>query len=98
MFLVVTTPNARDTNVAIFSPRLITEDSEKAFSEARKACTDKDSVYVSNVIVYELTVDRAYTLEEAKYDRGNMVYIATYSVALGRWHEDLCEGSFARFA
>ncbi len=97
MFLLVTTPNARDTTVAVTSPRLITEDPERAFSEARKACTDKDSFFVSQVIVYQLKADRVYHLDDAKSVDGIVIYIAYRSSRDDQWVEDLCEGPLARF-
>ncbi|KKR46460.1 MAG: hypothetical protein UU22_C0045G0007 [Parcubacteria group bacterium GW2011_GWA2_40_8] len=97
MFLVITTPNALDTTVAVTSPRIITEYPEKAFLEARKACTDQNSAFVSQVIVYELTLDRVYTLDDAKNVDGVVIYIAYRSSWDGRWVEGFYEGPLARF-
>lgn len=96
MFLVVTTPNGLDTTVAVTSPRIITEDPEKAFFEARRACNDETSVFVSQVIVYELTPDRIYKLDDAVGVSGIVIYIAYRSSRDGQWVEDLCEGPLAR--
>ena len=87
MFLVITTPNNRDTSVDVIAPRFITDDPAKALTEARIAGNDALSEFVGHVLIYEIGVDERHDLHCATAEEDNYRNILVYR-AWRRHHND----------
>ncbi len=99
MFLVLTTQNIRDTDVARVAPRMVTADPKKALEAARAVYVkDRETPFVANVIIYELAPDQEYTLWDVseRLDNKMIVFVACEHSIEDRWVE-IFYGSFKRF-
>ncbi len=63
MYIVIARSNAIDTSFPSLSPRCVTKDPKLALEEARKAF-EKDSYFLSDVVVYSLEEDKLYSSKD----------------------------------